>query len=246
MLKDFIDRYLGILARKITDVELDLTYQTYKLATKETLDFITENRLGKMQKFQNNDQLYSSLKNKIGSGVILEFGVYRGRSINYFAKLFPRNQIYGFDSFTGLPEDWVILPEGAFNLGGKTPNVESNVKLITGMIDDTLPNFKIDKQIELIHIDTDLYSSAKTILELLKDQISNTYLLFDEFWNYPNWKDGEYRAFMEFIQKTGKNFQYVAHSNRSSVLLKITDKLEPDTTILGEMDTVRFQKANEL
>jgi hypothetical protein len=39
-------------------------------------------------------------------GLILEFGVCSGRSINYFASL-THEQIYGFDSFEGLHEDCV-------------------------------------------------------------------------------------------------------------------------------------------
>lgn len=38
-------------------------------------------------------------------GLIMEFGVYSGRTINHMANL-TNKTIYGFDSFEGLPEDW--------------------------------------------------------------------------------------------------------------------------------------------
>ena len=40
-------------------------------------------------------------KNKrfLGQGIIAEFGVFKGKSINYFAKRCPNAQVYGFDSF---------------------------------------------------------------------------------------------------------------------------------------------------
>jgi hypothetical protein len=34
--------------------------------------------------------------------IILEFGVWKGESINYFGKKCPQAEIYGFDSFTGF------------------------------------------------------------------------------------------------------------------------------------------------
>jgi len=39
-------------------------------------------------------------------GDVLEFGVYKGESINYFAQKLSHKNIYGFDSFMGLPEFW--------------------------------------------------------------------------------------------------------------------------------------------
>ena len=39
-------------------------------------------------------------------GLFLEFGVYKADSLNFISKLFEQNQVYGFDSFQGLPEFW--------------------------------------------------------------------------------------------------------------------------------------------
>ena len=35
-----------------------------------------------------------------------KFGVFQGKSINFFAKKIKNKTIYGFDSFSGLNEDW--------------------------------------------------------------------------------------------------------------------------------------------
>jgi hypothetical protein len=40
------------------------------------------------------------------SGLYLEFGVLNGDSINHIADVIAPHLIYGFDSFTGLPEEW--------------------------------------------------------------------------------------------------------------------------------------------
>jgi len=67
---------------------------------------------------------------------------------------------------------------------GKLPVVTKNIKLIKRLFENTLPDFlnkyKND-DIAFIHIDSDLYSSAKTILSQLENKINNTYILFDEY-----------------------------------------------------------------
>src|ERR1700677_4417473 len=56
----------------------------------------------------------------------LEFGVYKGYSLRVWANL-NRNsasRLFGFDSFEGLPEDWVASkPKGTFTTGGKAPDI---------------------------------------------------------------------------------------------------------------------------
>ena len=39
-------------------------------------------------------------------GLIVEFGVRTGKTINHIANAFPDRRVFGFDSFEGLPEDW--------------------------------------------------------------------------------------------------------------------------------------------
>ena len=60
----------------------------------------------------------------------LEFGVFTGNSINYISKFLDKNkQIYGFDSFVGLRENWhgsVGIKGISFNLNKKFPKVNSN------------------------------------------------------------------------------------------------------------------------
>ena len=61
-----------------------------------------------------------------------------------------------------------------------------------------------------MHIDCDLYSSTQTILAQLRDRIvPGTILVFDEYFNYPGWEVHEHRAFAEFIQATGRRYEYV-------------------------------------
>lgn len=103
----------------------------------------------------------------------LEFGVFTGASINYISN-FTNDKVYGFDSFEGLPEKWRDgFDKHAFNMNGVIPQVNSNVELIKGWFNETLPDFiqKQNKKVSFIHIDSDLYSSAKYVLDVLKPYI---------------------------------------------------------------------------
>src|SRR5262249_18185582 len=100
-------------------------------------------------------------------GLILEFGVWRGNSIRNIAAQLPDRQVFGFDSFEGLTEPWVFAPAGEFADVERLPEVPSNVTLIKGMFQDTLPRFAQEHPgpIALLHVDSDLYSSCKFIFD---------------------------------------------------------------------------------
>jgi hypothetical protein len=144
----------------------------------------------------------------------LEFGVASGKTINYISK-FTTDIVYGFDSFEGLPEKWRDgFDKGTFSTKGKLPKVNKNVKLIKGWFNETLVNFiKIhNKKISFIHIDVDLYSSTKYILNVLKDYIDNDcIIIFDELVNYPGFDGdkGELKAFYEFITENKVNYEWI-------------------------------------
>lgn len=161
-----------------------------------------------------------------GGGIYLEFGVYRGETVNLIAEAFPDKIIYGFDSFEGLPEDWrgTLFSKGTFNVNGKLPPVRENVRLIKGWFNETLPEFvkAHPEPCAFIHVDCDLYSSTKTIFDNLKNQIvSGTVIAFDEYFGYPCWADGEYKAFMELIEENNLEFEYIARTNGMQVAVKI-------------------------
>jgi hypothetical protein len=150
-------------------------------------------------------------------GYVIELGVASGKTINMIGKSMPDNSnIYGFDCFEGLPEPWddggILFNIGAFSTQGVLPEVPSNVKLFKGLFNDTLPIFKHDilqeNPIELLHVDSDIYSSAKCAFDVFKSNIvEGTIIVFDELWNYPYYKDHEMKAFAEFLEETGLWFE---------------------------------------
>jgi hypothetical protein len=146
-------------------------------------------------------------------GLILEFGVYSGNTINYISGLVPNKTVYGFDSFQGLPETWRPgFPKGAF-LTPTIPEVRDNVELVVGWFDRTLPNFldsKPAKNVSLVHVDCDLYSSTQVIFGQLKGRIvPGTIIVFDEYYNYPGWEAHEFRAFQEFVEANRVRYDYI-------------------------------------
>jgi hypothetical protein len=144
----------------------------------------------------------------------LEFGVASGTTINYISK-FSDNVVYGFDSFEGLPEKWRDgFDKGAFDRNGVFPVVNKNVRLIKGWFSDTLLPFiqSQNKKITFLHLDADLYSSTKYILDTLKDYIDEgCIIVFDELVNYPGFdgEKGELKAFYEFITENEVNYRWI-------------------------------------
>jgi hypothetical protein len=157
--------------------------------------------------------MFTKIKFNTG-GLVCEFGVFSGHSINHIAKQV-KQIVYGFDSFEGLPERWRDgVPQGHFKVPA-LPKVGSNVILIKGWFDQTLPKFieEHPEPIDFLHIDCDLYSSAKTVFEECKHRIhSGTVIVFDEYFNYFGWEDGEYRAFQEFILANNLQYQYIGYN----------------------------------
>lgn len=178
------------------------------------------------------------------SSPIVEFGVYKGHSINQIASAFPDHKVFGFDTFTGLPEDWdqgaTLKKAGHFTTGGMLPKVKSNVTLIKGLIQDTLPGWinEHPEPLAFINIDTDLYSSAIFILTALNSQlIPETIIRFDELsdWKllagtpdpraikqYPLWEEGEWKALLEWLENYGREVTPLARNLFYSAVLEVT------------------------
>ena len=148
------------------------------------------------------------------NGLILEFGVRHGTSIRQLAS-FTSKPLYGFDSFAGLPEDWHQESKEVYSTKGKIPKVPPHVTLIPGWFEETLPLFleKHEEDVALINIDCDIYSSTKTVLDLLSARIKKgTIILFDEYIGNLHWEEDEHKAFMESVAKYQWKYEYLFYS----------------------------------
>jgi len=162
------------------------------------------------------------LLDKNEDGVALEFGVYKGKSINYMAKKLVRFQFFGFDSFEGLPEDWhgTAHYKGSFDVDGNLPPVEPNVNLVAGWYEDTVPTFlKRDINFKFVHLDCDLYASTYLVLENIVNRLElGDLLLFDDFLGYVGWKTGQYRALIDVLDENGISYKYIAFSSEQALV----------------------------
>lgn len=165
------------------------------------------------KRFTGREELFDLVGHQLADRQVLymEFGVFEGDATRYWSRLLrnPKSNLHGFDSFEGLPENW--LPDyklGHFSTSGMIPFIEDErVKFFKGWFQDTLPNYEFpEHEVLVLILDADLYSSTIYVLRELKDQIvSGTYIYFDEF----NQRNHELRAFDEFVNETGMRFSLV-------------------------------------
>lgn len=164
-------------------------------------------------------------------GMALEFGVFQGRSLQVIADTRKGREVYGFDSFQGLPEDYrPHVRQGAFALD-RLPQVDG-AELVVGWFDDTLPGFLEEHPgvVDFLHVDGDLYSSAVTVLSLVGPRLAaGSVVVFDEFFNYPGWDEGgEFQAWEEYLARTGTTVRYEAFtSNNEQVVVRILEPGRP-------------------
>ena len=225
MIKILIDKILEILDWSYDRSAKNIERQLQKNALLDTARFIEKNMV-KTRSFKDKFSLMKySLDFAEDEGLFLEFGVFEGTTINFISANTDKT-VYGFDSFEGLPEDWRDgFEKGTFKT--KIPEVNKNVKLIKGWFNNTLPSFreKHPESCSFIHIDCDLYFSTKTIFDNLHNKIKEgTIIVFDEFFNYPGWKEGEYKAFIEFVNSHNIKYEYIGYCRYDEqVALKILE-----------------------
>lgn len=156
---------------------------------------------------------------------ILEFGVYKGNSIHKIRNLTDLSfKVFGFDSFEGLPENWIssnnqiagngVCKKGFFSTNGEIPNIK-NIKFFKGLFEETIPEYlKESKPIAFLHIDCDLYSSTKTVLYKLNNIIvKDTIIVFDEWvYNPQRYKDHEQKCFYEWVKDNNRQFELIRHN----------------------------------
>ena len=174
-------------------------------------------------RFRTRQEMWSFCLKKIhevqpsGDGIITEFGVWSGTSINFFAKNSPKSRLFGFDSFEGLEENWVgtHLQKGSFNRNGRLPKVESNVRLSKGWFEDTVPEFVNQlgmEKILLVHMDADTYKPTKFVLNaIIKNLDKGSILIFDEYFGYNGWKLHEFKAWQEMVEFYDIQYRYIGY-----------------------------------
>ncbi|AOD24796.1 class I SAM-dependent methyltransferase [Rhodococcus sp. D-6] len=203
----------------------DLTYAMDRTATDTAAAFAVANMPTATICDHPHQTLRFALEQVRIPGLALEFGVASGTTLSIIAEaLGDDHPIFGFDVFTGLPETWRSgFPAGEF-AQQHLPEVPGT-ELVSGLFGDTLPEFLETHpgDVAFAHLDADLYSSTTTVFDLLGARlVPGTVLVFDEFFNYPGWPEHEFRAWTEYVERTGINFEYLAYTrNNEQVVVRL-------------------------
>jgi O-methyltransferase len=131
----------------------------------------------------------------------LEFGVSRGVSFRWWMERIKHKDasFYGFDTFSGLPEDWGPFKAGDMDNGNEPPEIDDTRHgFYQGLFQQTLipflATYKSDKR-KVIHMDADIYSATLYVLTLITPYLKpGDIIFFDEF-NVPM---HEFKAFSEW------------------------------------------------
>ena len=132
----------------------------------------------------------------------LEFGVADGLSFNWWmaTNTHPASCFYGFDTFTGLPENFGPYRKGTFDTGNKIPVIEDERgKFYQGLFQQTLPGFlkSFDNSKKLIvMLDADLYTATLFTLTSLAPYLKKDDIIFFDEFVVPT---HEFMAYQQFI-----------------------------------------------
>ena len=197
----------------------------------------TEPRFGK---FLAHYELYKRIIDL--PGAVVECGLFKGNSffrLAHFRDLLESKhsrKLIGFDIFGAFPktefeEDERYLEvftdsAGEYSIGlddmekvMEYKKIE-NYEFVKGDINTTVPEY-CDKnkhlKIALLHIDTDVYEPAVTILENMYDRVvSGGIIMFDDYGTFP----GETKAVDEFFADKSEKVQKLSISHIPSFVIK--------------------------
>lgn len=147
-------------------------------------------------------------------GSVVELGVRFGTSARLLQDATGLS-VHGFDTFSGLPQDWHTVPRGAYSTAGVVPDLGPMVHLHKGLFAQTLPAWVQEHRapLRLLHVDCDLYESTAEALHLLAPLVSpGTVMLFDEYLMNPHWTEDEHKALVEVGRARGWSWRYAAFS----------------------------------
>lgn len=145
----------------------------------------------------------------------LEFGVAQGRSFKWFLQQngVPESRFYGFDTFTGLPEDYGPYKKGAFDNKNELPVInDSRGKFYQGLFQQTVPGFlkELNNNRKVIMLDADLYSATLYVLTSLAPFLQKGDIIFFDEFAVPT---HEFKAYYEFIESYYPNIELIAAAN---------------------------------
>ncbi len=217
---------LNFLLKKVLGKLLpDSFFLKYFSRLPEFNTWVKKQKLTEAPWFETREELYSHVYSSLLNGAQLtyfEMGVWYGAAIKSWNKLDENQEsrYFGFDTFEGLPEVWEGLTAsaevGTFDVGGSIDNVkisDQRVTLIQGLFQDTVPGFLKNVYTpapgkRVLHIDSDLYSSALFCLTKFDDiMVAGDVIIFDELSSMD-----EFRALQDYCVAYLREYRVLGHS----------------------------------
>jgi hypothetical protein len=146
----------------------------------------------------------------------MEFGVAQGYSFKWFMQQnnHPESRFYGFDTFTGLPEDFGLFKKGQFNNNNEPPKIDdARGKFYQGLFQQTVPSFVKElnnSRKNVVMMDADIYSATLYTLASLAPYLKEGDLIFFDEFSVPT---HEFKAFLDFTQSYYINLELLAATN---------------------------------
>ena len=146
----------------------------------------------------------------------LEFGVADGHSFNWWMKENnkPGSRFYGFDTFTGLPEDFGPYKKGTFDTRNNIPSIkDERGKFLQGLFQQTLPGFlrSFDNtRRTIVMLDADLYTATLFTLTSLAPFLKKDDIIFFDEFVVPT---HEFMAYCHFIDSYYFNLELIGAAN---------------------------------
>jgi len=224
----------------------DVNFELQRLARREAAVYIRRHMASANMYPDRWRLLQTAVGEARPGGLYLEFGVEKGASANFIARLIGAGEepavLHAFDSFEGLPESWdgTFETRGKFTVGGKIPRLLANVEIHKGWFENTLPGFRADREgstISLLHIDCDLYSSTRTVFEQIGDLLlPGSIVVFDEYLNYHGWKNHEFKAWQEFVEASRVKYSYRGFCGRGGQVFLRIDDIRPQIIVADRLE----------
>lgn len=146
----------------------------------------------------------------------LEFGVAQGASIRWMVSQndHPESRFHGFDTFTGMPEDFGGVKKGDFNNNDTFPKVDDQrVYFYKGLFQETLPGFNAsftNNQRNVLMMDADLYSATLYALSSFAPFLKKGDIIFFDQFAVPT---HEFKAFSAFVESYYINLELIGAAN---------------------------------
>jgi O-methyltransferase len=226
----FIKFKLHIIFEPLNGILLNLAYLSKlskwkKNLTKSSFDDFYSKKFNYDKRYDLYKYIFD--KEQLNEDIdYLEFGVSEGYSLKWWLKnnTNANSKFYGFDTFTGLPEDWFIFKQGKMSTSGKTPPTDDRrVEYKKGLFQNTLPKFLKEFKSHrktVIHLDADLFSSTYYVLTSIAPILKKGDIIFFDEFGVPT---HEFKAFTEFINSYYLKYDFLgAVNNYLQISIKIS------------------------